>query len=121
MRAVLRRITAGMAVYAIALHTILWAAAVPLAGPSVDPFSVFCHSEAGSPAEQAPADGNFAPAHACDHCNLCTAVAPPVPSATLADYLAPARVLKVLLPLDVPRHDDFAADPKRARGPPAVA
>jgi len=121
MRAVLRRITSGLAVYAIALHTILWAAAAPLAVPSVDPFSVICHSGAGAPAEQAPADGNFVPGHACDHCNLCTAVAPPAPSAALAAYLAPARVLKVLRPLDVPRHDDFAADPKRARGPPAVA
>jgi len=121
MRTTIRRVTAVLAIYAIALHTVLWAAAAPLTAPSLDPFSVICHSEAGIPGEQAPGDGTFVPGHACDHCNLCTAFAPPAPGAALAAYLAPARILKVLRPLDVGRHDDIAADPKRARGPPALA
>jgi hypothetical protein len=107
------------ATIAIALHTILWAAVAPFAAPSVDPFTVICHSEASAPADQNPVNGALPPAHACDHCNLCSAIAPPVPLNLLSATLAPARILLVLRPATVAPHRDATADPKLARGPPA--
>ena len=121
MRAGIRRIAGVAATIAISLHTILWAAVVPFAAPTVDPFTVICHSEASAPADQTPANGILPPAHACDHCNLCSTIAPPVPLNALSAILAPAHVLQVLRPFVITPHRDVAADPKLARGPPAFA
>ena len=121
MRARIRRIAGVAATIAIALHTVLWAAVAPFAAPAVDPFTIICHSETSAPAEQLPADATLPPAHACDHCSLCSAIAPPVPLNVLLITSAPTRVLHALRPADVTPHRDVAADPKRARGPPAVA
>jgi len=101
---------------------LLWAAvAPPIAVASVDPFTVICHSEATGPADQIPNHGPLTPAHACDHCNLCSAVAPPMPSTALAANVEPAPILRVLRPVDMTRHRAIAADPKLARGPPVFA
>ncbi len=116
-----RRITGVAATIAIALHTILWAAVAPFVAPAVDPFTVICHSEASAPADQTPVNGAPPPAHACDHCNLCSAITPPVPLNTPSVTLAPARVLQVLRPAAITHHRDATADPKLARGPPALA
>jgi hypothetical protein len=111
-----------LAIFAIALHTLLWAAIAPLiAAPSVDPFSVICHSEASGPADQSPNHGPLRPANACDHCNLCSAVAPPMPGLVLVAIVEPTRVLQVLRPVNMLRHHAIAADPKLARGPPVFA
>ena len=112
-----------MAFITVALHTVLWAAVTPLiAAPAVDPFTVICHSETSAPAEQAPGHSPFAPAHACDHCNLCNAAAPLVaPDTAVTARFQPVRTLRVLHPANIARHDDIAADPKLARGPPAFA
>jgi hypothetical protein len=90
------------------------------AGAAADPFSVICHSEAGAPAEQAPA----APAHtqACDHCNLCSAA--PASAALVpvfAGQLAPARLLQILRPVSAALAGHLATTPKLARGPPQFA
>jgi hypothetical protein len=121
MRAGVRQIAGVAATIAIAMHTILWAAVAPFAASSVDPFTVICHSEASAPADQTPANGALPPAHACDHCNLCSAIAPPVPLNALSTTLAPARVLQVLRPAVFTPHHDVAADPKLPRGPPDFA
>ncbi len=121
MRAGGRRIAGVVATIAIALHTILWAAVAPFAAPAVDPFSVICHSEASTQADQAPANGVLPPAHACDHCNLCSAVAPPVPLSTLSAASVPARVLQVLRPAPAIPQRDVAANPQLARAPPVFA
>jgi len=121
MRALLRRASGWTAIYAIALHTSLWAAVAPFATPVVDPFTVICHSEASAPADQTPDNGPLLPAHACDHCNLCSAIAPPVPLNTPSASVAPARVLQVLRPASIAPRRDVTADPKLARGPPAFA
>jgi hypothetical protein len=121
MRAGIRRIAGVAATIAIALHTILWATVAPFAAPSVDPFTVICHSEASAPTEQTPISGALPPAHACDHCNLCSAIAPPVPLNALSTTFAPAPVLLVLRPVAMTPRRDATADPKLARGPPAVA
>lgn len=125
MRVGTRRVLSLVAIYAIALHAILWGAAVPLvARPTADPFSVICHSgaQAASPAEQAPASPVSAPAHACDHCNLCSTMAPPPALDTvLAGHLTPAKLLQVLRPATAATRDGIANNPNRARGPPAFA
>jgi Protein of unknown function (DUF2946) len=122
MRKGLQQYLSMVAIFAIALHTVLWAAVAPFATAAVvDPFTVICHSEASGPASQTPDHGTLAPAHACDHCNLCSATAPPAPPSVLAAHIRPARILQVLHPVNVARHDDIAANPKLARGPPALA
>jgi hypothetical protein len=121
MRAGTRRIAGVAAAIAIALHMILWSAVAPFAAPIVDPFTIICHSEASAPADQTPANGVLPPAHACDHCNLCSAIAPPVPLNALSAILAPARLLQALRPAAITLHRDVAANPKLARGPPAFA
>lgn len=123
MRAGFRQYLSVVAIIAIALHTVLWAAIAPSsAAPAVDPFTVICPSESSAPAEQAPAHGPLAPAHACDHCNLCSAsTPPPAPDVALAVRFEPVRTLRVLQPVNVARHDEVTADPKLARGPPTFA
>jgi hypothetical protein len=121
MRAGIRRIAGVAAAIVIALHTILWTAVAPFAAPTVDPFTVICHSEVSVPADQTPANGVLPPAHACDHCNLCSAIAPPVPLNALFATFAPTRALLVLRPATITPHRDATADPKLARGPPAFA
>jgi len=112
----------ALAIFAIALHTLLWAAlAPPVAAPSVDPFTVICHSEAAGSGDQIPSHGPLTPAHPCDHCNLCSAVAPPTPRTVLAASVEPPQILQVLRPVKMMRHHAIAADPKLARGPPVFA
>jgi hypothetical protein len=115
-------LTIGAAI-AVALHTVLWVAVAPLAATqAVDPFTIICHSETSAPAEHAPAHGPLVPAHACDHCNLCSAAGPPLPPDTaLSARFEPVRILRVLRPAYVARQDQITADPKLARGPPAFA
>jgi len=112
-----------LAAYTIALHTVLWVAVAPFTvAPSVDPFTVICHSEASAPIDPTPTHGPFAPAHACDHCNLCSAVTLlPAPDTLPIARIEPVRTLRVLHPVNIARHDDIAADPKLARGPPVFA
>lgn len=119
-----RRVLSWVAIYAIALHTILLGVAPLIAAPTADPFSVICHSEAPatSPSEQAPASPVSAPTHACDHCNLCSAMAPPDPlDGVVVAQLAPARLLQVLRPTTAATRDGIATSLKRDRGPPAFA
>ena len=123
MRTGIRRILSVTAAFAIALHTVLWAAVAPLAATSiVDPFTVICHSEASGPAEPAPDHGALLPGHACDHCNLCSAAAPPAtPDGTVMAQLVPAELPLVLHPVSIALRDGIATSPHRARGPPSIA
>jgi hypothetical protein len=121
MRSGAKRILSVLAAYAVALHAVLWVAAAPFAPAAVDPLTVICRSEAGAAGDRAPANAPLAPAHACDHCNLCSAVAPPVPDTAVADYFAPVRTLEILRPVSPARRAHANADPKLARGPPVFA
>lgn len=114
-----RRVVSVVAIYVIVLHAILWSVVAPMAAGSLaDPFSAICHSEAAAPAEQSPA----APAHTCDHCNICGATpAPAALDSILAGQLAPARLLHVMLPASGATHGHLATRFHRARGPPAFA
>ena len=119
----LRHSVTLLAIWVIALHTVLWASVAPPNGQwAIDPFTVICHSETSAPVEQAPVHAPLAPTHACDHCNLCSAAAPPQTSDTmLLVRFEPVRTLQVLRPVKIARHGDIAANPKLARGPPALA
>jgi len=123
MRALVRRTVTMLAVYTIALHTVLWVAVAPFTvAPSVDPFTVICHSGASAPTDPAPIHGPFVPARSCDHCNLCSATTLlPAPDTLLVARVEPVRTLRVLHPANIARHHDIAADPKLARGPPVFA
>jgi len=80
--------------------------------------SIVRHSEAAAPDHQAPAS---APAHVCDHCNVCNAA----PTASLdsipAGQFAPARLLQIFLPSSTTVRGHLATTPHLARGPPAFA
>lgn len=125
MRLRLKRSVTLLAIYAVALHVILLGLAPIAANGSaaVDPFSVICHSAAaaGTAGDQAPARGDLVPGHACEHCNLCSAMAPPAaPDHALIGIVAPARILHVLRPVSSATHASLAT-PKLAQGPPAFA
>jgi len=119
MRAGWRTITGVLAIYAVALHVVLTGLMPAAAAASFgDPLSVICHSVTAEPAGQ-PGHGAPQPGHACEHCNLSTAFAPPAaPVSLLAATLAPARVLDVLRPASTSARASLASDPKLARGPP---
>jgi len=123
MRLVLRRSVTLLAIYAVALHIILLGLA-PIAADgsaAIDPFSVICHSavDAGALGNEAPSKPDLIPGHACDHCKLCNAAAPPpVPDSALLGSLPPARVLRALRPFSTTVRIGTTADPKLARGPP---
>jgi hypothetical protein len=119
-----RRLLSWLAIYAIALHSILLGVAPLFAAPTVDPFSVICHSEApgATPAEQTPASPASAPAKSCDHCTLCSAMAPPDPlDGVVIAQLSPPKLLAVLRPAIAAPRDGIAYNPNRARGPPSFA
>jgi hypothetical protein len=122
MRAGIRQFLGAVAAMALALHTVAWGI-VPAPGPaSVDPFSVICHSDASAAVDPTSDQSPLAPTHACDHCNLCSASAPPLPHGTaIAAYVTPAPESAVPPPIDNPRHDAVVGEPGLARGPPSIA
>jgi len=114
-----------LAIYLIALTTILSAfAAPPAVSATLDPFSIICHSgsaDAGQ-TDTGPAAPASLPNHACDHCTLCGAA--PTAAVTfdtvVFGYLAPAKPLHALRPAGSATHDDIGASPRQAQGPPAT-
>jgi len=122
MRAGIRQFLGAVAALALALQTVAWGIA-PAPGPaSVDPFSVICHSDASAAVDPASDQGPLEPAHACDHCNLCSASAPPLPPATtIAAYVTPAPESSAPPSVDNRRHDAVVGKPGLARGPPSIA
>ncbi|MGH6724913.1 MAG: DUF2946 family protein [Pseudolabrys sp.] len=122
MRGLARLVTSWVAIYAVALHVILMGL-VPIAanGEPVNPFSVICHSAAPATTagDEAPGKPDLVPGHACEHCNLCSAAAPPsAPDIALIGNLAPARLLHVLQPASQTPRAGIAFRPNLARGPP---
>jgi hypothetical protein len=123
MRQFLRKSVTFLAIYTVALHAMLWGlVAPPTTTNAFDPLTVICHSDASAPAQQAPDRIPLAPAHICDQCNVCNAVAlAVVPNTALIARFEPVRALQVLHAIIVARHNEIATDPKLARGPPAFA
>ncbi len=122
MRAGVRKALNVVAILAIALHTVLWAGAMPSAGAAVDPFSVICHSGEPAADAQAPDAPAQAPSKACDHCSLCASTAAGVPPEDIiAGRLAPARVLLRLAVATSARPPHELGTDKLPRGPPQPA
>ena len=116
-----RQVLTWVAIYAVAMHTLMTGVAPAFAATqgSVDPFSVICLHDAGvgSPASQQPS--GLVPGHACEHCNLCSAVAPPpAPDLVVFGNLLSARLLQVLRPVSTAPGTGVAFRPNLARGPP---
>jgi hypothetical protein len=120
-----RQIVNFVAIYAVALHAILFGFAPMLAGGSAgnDPFAIICHSDAQgvAPAEQSPGRPDIVPGHVCDHCNICSASTSPVLNSVLAGQLAPTRLLQVLQPVSAAVRSHLAITLHLARGPPNFA
>lgn len=126
MRFGCRKIVSVLAIYAIALNTILWAVLAPVpAGASFDPLTAICHSvvDQAPGTEQSPAGQPAKPSKACDHCSLCstTPASFSATDAVLAGVLLPGRVLRVLRPADAARATGVVSDQHSARGPPLSA
>jgi hypothetical protein len=120
MRILARQVMSWVAIYAVALHVILLGL-VPIAanGASVNPFAVICHSVTGG--DEAPGTPDFAPGHACEHCNLCAAAPPPEPATFQIGTLLPTRLLHVMRPAAQPLRVGIVSSPHLARGPPRFA
>lgn len=119
-----RRPASWVAILAIALHTVLWGLSTPFAVAStVDPFTVICHSGAPLATDQAPANPASLPGAACDHCSLCSAVAPPPLTLdnVLTGTLMPVKLLRIVPPRPALPRDDVAANPRLPQGPPSKA
>lgn len=122
MRQLLRQSATFLAIYTIALHAILWGFTAQPATNAFDPSTVICHSGVSTPSQQTPDRGPIAPAHACDQCNLCNAVALAIVANTgLLARFEPVQTTQVLHAVNIARRDEIAANPKVARGPPAFA
>jgi len=121
-----RKIVSVVAIYAIAINTILWAALAPVpAGASFDPLTVICHSvvDQAQSADQSPAGQPAKPSKVCDHCTLCGAApaASIAADAVLAGIFEPGRLLRVLRPAAVAVATGVALHQHSARGPPLSA
>jgi hypothetical protein len=122
MRLIFQKFSTMLAIYAVALHVILLGFA-PIAAsgaPTVDPFSVICHSSSSADSvDPAPEKSALVPGHACEHCNLCSTAAPPAaPETGLAGTISPSDVLDVLRPQSAVRHTGISSRPNLPRGPP---
>lgn len=123
MRPSFRRSVTLLAVYSIALRIILLGIAPigAVGAAALDPLSDICHGAVQTPGDETPGKPDLVPGHACEHCNLCSAVAPPsAPDVALATIMAPVRVLHVLRPASASVRPSITSDPKLARGPPQV-
>ena len=117
MRVWLRRSVSLLAIYAIALTTILSVAAPASAGAAFDPFSVICHSgtdTAAATTETAPAQPSPA--------TLCNAA--PVAAIAFDGFvigvLTPAKPPRAPRPAVSVSHDDIGGSPRQAQGPPQL-
>ena len=127
MRTGVKRAVGWVAIYAVAVHTLLTGfdpalAAVP---GSFDPLAITCltgdHDNAA--ADTTGSLPNVEKVHACKHCILCGATISfsTAPDTALADTLTPERVLHTLHPASTARPADIATAQKLARGPPSFA
>ncbi|HET7849932.1 MAG TPA: DUF2946 family protein [Pseudolabrys sp.] len=116
------RVLTWIAIYAVALHVVLLGLIPPVTagqGAGFDPLSSICHSQPAGQTQEGSDNPDFVPGHACEHCNLCAAYAPPMaPPDVQAARLAPTRILDVLRPISATVQTSTVADLRLARGPP---
>ena len=117
MRGLSKKVLSWVAIYAVALHTLLTGIAPVFAAQNnADPFAVICLHDASAPTSL---PSGLVPGHACEHCNLCSAVAPPpAPDFVAFGNLMPTRLLQVLRPASAAPGISIVYRPNLARGPP---
>jgi hypothetical protein len=124
----LRRAIAWIAIYALALQTILGSVAPHPAiafdrSLPFDPASIICLTSHSGDTGNIP--GDEAPgSHAGTHCALCAPSSPPLPSAQIGDGLAvelTASEPAVPQPLLIPPLSKIASRPGGPRAPPMIA
>lgn len=124
MRLVWRRSVTLLALYAVALHVILLGLFPASVVAPVNPFAVICHTTgpAANPGEPPPGTLHYLPSRAIDHCDVCSAAAPP-PAPTIAAHIdfAWTPVLHVVRPASTPARNRIASNPKLTRGPPLAS
>ena len=123
MRHFWRRSVTLLALYAVALHVILLAflPIIPGSFVPVDPFAIICQTTgaAAKPDQPPPGKLHFLPGRVIDHCDLCSAAAPPpAPDVAHAVDFRSARVVHVFSPLSTPARSGFIFPSKLIRGPP---
>jgi hypothetical protein len=123
MRRVWRQSVTLLALYAVALHVILlgFLPVSPGADAPVNPFAIICQTTgpAAKPGEPPPGKLHFIPGRAIDHCNLCSAAAPPpAPDIAFNIDFQSTRVLHVFRPHSTSARSGLIFDPKLIRGPP---
>jgi hypothetical protein len=119
MRLGARQVLSWVAIYAVAIHTLLTGIgpAFAAAQDGIDPFSVICLHDAGTGSTSQPS--GLVPGHAGEHCNFCgVAAPPPAPDVMLIGALMPTRLQKVLRPVSAAPGIGVAFRPNLARGPP---
>jgi hypothetical protein len=116
-----RRLTAWLAILAIALQAVLagFAAWSPAAAATIDPATVICHS-----APPGADDGQQAPSPAahdcCSHCILCGSLAAVDLPAVSSAYIPPRLTVLRLVPFSaVEPFVRGASGPNLPRGPPS--
>jgi hypothetical protein len=124
MRISARQVVCWAAIYAIALRAILLGIAPVISAGVItgDPFGIICHSDgqALAPTEQPAAPGNV-PGQSCEHCNLCSALTPPLAPNAILGTILPSHGAGVLPPTPSTPRLDHQSNPKLARGPPLFA
>ena len=122
---VVRKSVSLLAIYLIALTTILSTFSAPqTASAAVDPFSIICHSGASDapPGDSGPAFPASMPNHACDHCNLCNAA--PTASVTfdgfVIGHLAPSKPLRIRPHAESVARYHFGGSQRQPQGPPST-
>ena len=125
VRIVIRRIVSVLAIYLIAITTILWGfSAVQPSGAAFDPFTIICHSgpQDASPSDAGDAPPVFFPQKACSHCILCNVA--PTASATFDSFvigpLGPTKTLCHRPPTELASREHIGGSPRQAQGPPSA-
>lgn len=124
MRLVWRKSVTMLALYAVALHVILLGLFPASVVAPINPFAVICHTTgpAAKPGEPPPGTLRYLPSRAFDHCDVCSAAAPPpAPDAACKVDFRAARVLHVLRPVSTAAQVGLAFDPNPIRGPPVAS
>ncbi len=112
-----------LALYALALHSILLGLLPVRAGEfgPIDPFAVICYTISASVAPGQTPRGSikYIPWRAGDFCNVCgAAVPPPAPDVAFHIEFQSARILHVLRPTPALSRPGLTCDPYVIRGPP---
>jgi hypothetical protein len=117
----IRRAVTWVAIYAIALQTILLGISPLSSSTTDDTFFVICRNvQAITSIDQMPGGANHFSGHGCDHCVLCNASVSPLSPATFLDTVLSISVAHVFLSVLLSPTIGIASNPKLARGPPAI-